>query len=176
MPSANPSIAVPKPAQKVQPFHRIPRNARAATLPERKPVIIAAANDPSYWANSVWCFYDSTFVGNTYTWAAQLNVYGDLSYLMFLYSASTYNGCQRSVLETLQGTLGVYSDPSWLDFQSTGDERLCDTCDPSLNYDNPIDVDYRWLVNPYDQTGGKWEFQNSAYGQPFNNFVFTRIK
>ena len=118
MPSANPQIVVPTAAKKFQPFHRIPRTADD-TLPERKSVAIAAASDLDFWLNSLWNFYLRINVGNIYTWSAQFSVDSNGAFQLFVYSASTYGGtdCERSVLDSIIGSLAVYSDPSpWLAF------------------------------------------------------------
>lgn len=179
MPLAKPSIAVPTPAQKPRPFHRIPHIEETAILPARKPLVIAAADDPSYWLNSKWLFYLATNVGETYTWAVEFYVYSDASFNLFVYSAATYDGgaCQQSVLDFITGTnLVVNSDPSSLSFppSTSATESFRDTCNSALNYDNPIDVTYQWVVSPWNQTGSQWRFQNAAYSYPDNDFIMTR--
>ena len=178
MPSANPSIEVPTPAQKPQPFHRMPHIAATAILPERPPIVIPAATDLSYWLNSKWEFYAATYVGETYTRAVEFIVYPDGSFQLFVYSAATYagGGCQQSVLDNIIGNLVVNSNPSSLSFPPSrpGTESFRDTCNPALNYDNPINITYVWLASPWNQTGSQWHFQHAGYSSPFNSFIITR--
>jgi hypothetical protein len=179
MPSANPSIAVPTPAQKRHPFHRVLRIAENAVLPARKPLVIAAAFDLNYWLNSKWKFFWSEYAGETYTWGVEFIVYSDGSSNLFVYSAATYNqqSQQQSVQDSITGNLVVNSEPSpWLSFppSTSATESFRDTGNSELNYDMPIDTNYAWLVGPWNETGWQWEFQNVDYSYPFNNFIITR--
>lgn len=136
-------------------------------------------NDPSAWVNTTWNFYWPVPDGiENHIWSAQLIIRDNLAFELFLYVEETYGGqtCDHYVLDHITGTMQINTDPE-LTFilQGTGDEQLVDSCNPALNYDNPVDLTLSWVIRLYYPDGSAWQFINNNYQYPFNNYIMRQI-
>jgi hypothetical protein len=177
-PKVEPPIAIPPGRRIVPPPLRNPRDTR----PEPEAVLFPPANDPRWWENRVFTYFNKYYAGNAYTQSAQLSIDANLNFTLFLYSNQTYGGgpCLQSVLDSLHGKLQLFTQPSlWLYFPlSTGDQKWEDTCNPALDHVDPLSGSWSYFATALDSAGIHFEFHNSNYDRDgwISDFVFHRIK
>ena len=151
------------------------------TRPEPAVVTFPPASTPHFWKNRVLTFHKEVYAGNEYTQAAQLSTDANLNFVLYLFSGQTYGGttCERSVLNSLHGTLQLFTSPQlWIKLPGTGVQEWRDTCNPAIDQDVPLRGSEAWNVYPLDGYGLRFEFQNANYHQYgwIEDFVFRRIK
>jgi hypothetical protein len=158
---------------------RDPQKASAALKPAARAFDMPDASNPAFWLNTTWNFYQPEWDGTErHTWSAQLSIYADQTFNLFMYVGQTYGGMtqEQYVLDHISGTMALNTDPSlWMSLPGTGDEQFVDTGNPALNYDNPLDTSFAWFVNPNSQDGSSWDFVNGNYRWPWNTFIFNRV-